>query len=557
MIFLLFTIPIVTTLAYVVSDRFLYLNINKLTTNDPAVSITNNTSHKLKTFNKLYILSDKKWNYKLKLLFNSTIILYFNVITIIIYEIIQYEHIDENSSSNRMDKEERLQQYFLITYCIPLMMQLLSILLSFVFPFIIITLGLKKFNLTQQKNLIITSTALTAIAYQLIINNIINLHNEEASILLKLALLGLIFMSSLSAIGCVVTTYYHYFLSKNEGNYSGGKKKYSPIKLIKKIFETPNDTILYGCLMDLIFLYYCNFKNLLTIFIKIPKNLANLDIIYGLDKITKDKNSNKESSNPIVVTIVNIINLFYYSQDEKVDQVLMVKVISILLSFSLFLLCFNYILSFLRNGLNILMYYFDIHQESIISDKPAVKITPVITNNQELPIFNSNVGTNSRASLPSHIKNFIFLEFLGIYILATILVILKLFLTKEFEEYLSRYVLNNWMSINVQQSQSTVINTDTENEKSFFLIECMKWIVNVKQFPLLNKLVIINFKDNESILDNVQVLFDMSFEITWGILIIAILAFEISRIKHSDSTEHLLINSVISSYKNIKRKIVH
>ena len=557
MIFLLFTIPIVTTLAYVVSDRFLYLNINKLTTNDPAVSITNNTSHKLKTFNKLYILSDKKWNYKLKLLFNSTIILYFNVITIIIYEIIQYEHIDENSSSNRMDKEERLQQYFLITYCIPLMMQLLSILLSFVFPFIIITLGLKKFNLTQQKNLIITSTALTAIAYQLIINNIINLHNEEASILLKLALLGLIFMSSLSAIGCVVTTYYHYFLSKNEGNYSGGKKKYSPIKLIKKIFETPNDTILYSCLMDLIFLYYCNFKNLLTIFIKIPKNLANLDIIYGLDRITKDKNSNKESSNPIVVTIVNIINLFYYSQDEKVDQVLMVKVISILLSFSLFLLCFNYILSFLRNGLNILMYYFDIHQESIISDKPAVKITPVITNNQELPIFNSNVGTNSRASLPSHIKNFIFLEFLGIYILATILVILKLFLTKEFEEYLSRYVLNNWMSINVQQSQSTVINTDTENEKSFFLIECMKWIVNVKQFPLLNKLVIINFKDNESILDNVQVLFDMSFEITWGILIIAILAFEISRIKHSDSTEHLLINSVISSYKNIKRKIVH
>ena len=557
MIFLLFTIPIVTSLAYVVSDRFLYLNINKLTTNDPAVSITNNTSHKLKTFNKLYILSDKKWNYKLKLLFNSTIILYFNVITIIIYEIIQYEHIDENSSNNRMDKEERIQQYFLITYCIPLMMQLLSILLSFVFPFIIITLGLKKFNLTQQKNLIITSTALTAIAYQLIINNIINLHNEEASILLKLALLGLIFMSSLSAIGCVVTTYYHYFLSKNEGNYSGGKKKYSPIKLIKKIFETPNDTILYSCLMDLIFLYYCNFKNLLTIFIKIPKNLANLDIIYGLDRITKDKNSNKESSNPIVVTIVNIINLFYYSQDEKVDQVLMVKVISILLSFSLFLLCFNYILSFLRNGLNILMYYFDIHQESIISDKPAVKITPVITNNQELPIFNSNVGTNSRASLPSHIKNFIFLEFLGIYILATILVILKLFLTKEFEEYLSRYVLNNWMSINVQQSQSTVINTDTENEKSFFLIECMKWIVNVKQFPLLNKLVIINFKDNESILDNVQVLFDMSFEITWGILIIAILAFEISRIKHSDSTEHLFINTVINSYKNIKRKIIH
>ncbi|KAL6926057.1 hypothetical protein ACO0SA_000667 [Hanseniaspora valbyensis] len=557
MIFLLFTIPIVTSLAYVVSDRFLYLNINKLTTNDPAVSITNNTSHKLKTFNKLYILSDKKWNYKLKLLFNSTIILYFNVITIIIYEIIQYEHIDENSSKNRMDKEERIQQYFLITYCIPLMMQLLSILLSFVFPFIIITLGLKKFNLTQQKNLIITSTALTAIAYQLIINNIINLHNEEASILLKLALLGLIFMSSLSAIGCVVTTYYHYFLSKNKGNYPEGKKKYSPIKLIKKIIETPNDTILYSCLMDLIFLYYCNFKNLLTIFIKIPKNLVNLDIIYGLDKITKDKNSNKESSNPIVVTIVNIINLFYYSQDEKVDQVLMVKVISILLSFSLFLLCFNYILSFLRNGLNILMYYFDIHQENIISDKPAVKISPVITNNQELPIFNSNVGTNSRANLPSHIKNFIFLEFLGIYILATILVILKLFLTKEFEEYLSRYVLNNWMSINVQKSQSTVINTDTENEKSFFLIECMKWIVNVKQFPLLNKLVIINFKDNESILDNVQVLFDMSFEITWGILIIAILAFEISRIKHSDSTEHLFINSVINSYKNIKRKIIH
>lgn len=548
MIFLLFTIPFVTFLGFVISEKYLFLSINKLTTNDPVVSMTINGQQKLQTLNKLYTITDKKWNYRLKLLFNGTIILYFNIIAIIIYEIIQYEHVDE-SSGNQMDKDEKLQQVFLVKHCIPFMMQILSFLLSFLFPFIIISLGLKKFSLVKQKNLVFVALTLTLLSYQMIINNVINLKNEEASILLKLAIVGLIFMSSLSAIGCIVTTYNHYFLSKNQVKQQSHKPNYSPKQLFKEIINSPKNSLLYSQLVDLVFLYYCNFKNLLTIFIKIPKNLANLDIIYGLDKITQETGKdNKQTSNPIVVTIVNIINFFFYSQDEKVDQVLMVKVVSILLSFSLFLLCFNYILSFLRNGLNILMYYFSFNQKhNKINFAP--QIAPV--SNNELPMFNPETVKNSRTELPSHIKNFIFLEFLGIYILATILVILKLFLTKEFEQYLSRYVLNNWITINKQETQSALIKTESESEKTSFLVSCLIWGVNLPQFPLLNKLVMINYEKKANILANVQVLFDLSFEITWGLLILSILSFEIYRFKYSNANEHSIINVIVKGYKKM------
>lgn len=548
MIFLLFTIPFVTFLGFVISEKFLFLSINKLTTNDPVVAMNINGQQKLKILNKLYTITDKKWNYRLKLLFDGTIILYFNIIAIIIYEIIQYEHVDE-SSGNQMDKDEKLQQVFLVKHCIPFLMQILSFLLSFLFPFIIITLGLRKFNLVKQQNLMFVAFTLTLFSYQMIINNVINLKNDEASILLKLAIVGLIFMSSLSAIGCIVTTYNHYFLSHNELKQQSHKPYYSPKQLLKEILNSPKNSWLYSQLVDLVFLYYCNFKNLLTIFIKIPKNLANLDIIYGLDKITQETGKdNKQQSNPIVVTIVNIINFFYYSQDEKVDQVLMVKIISILLSFSLFLLCFNYILSFLRNGLNILMYYFSLNQKHNTSN-----ISPQIpsVSNKELPMFNPETVKSSRSELPSHIKNFIFLEFLGIYILATILVILKLFLTKEFEEYLSRYVLNNWISINKQETQSSLIKTEIENEKASFLVNFLRWVVNLPQFPLLNKLVIINYEKKASILANVQVLFDISFEITWGLLILLILSFEIYRFKYANVKEHSMISIVMKGYKKI------
>ncbi|XBW35304.1 hypothetical protein QEN19_000871 [Hanseniaspora menglaensis] len=547
MLFILLCVPSVTFLSYIIGQKLLYLNINKLTTNDPVVAISNSPAHKLKTFNDLYIVADKKWNSRLNWLFNLTITLYFNIIAVIIYEIVQYEHSD-NSGTTKTNKDDNFQQIILVQYYIPLMMQILSALLSFIFPFIIIFLGLKKFNFVKQKNLIFVSTMTTICFYQLIINNIIGLKNEEASILLKLALLGLIFMSSLSATGCVLTTYYHYVLSKNESNNENknSRKNYSFKEIFKQIINSPENIGLYSILMDVIFLYYCNFKNLLTVFIKLPKSLMNLDIIYGLDKITTEsKNKKKEATNPIVATIVNIINFFYYSQDEKVDEVLLIKIISILLSFSLFLLCFNYILSFLRNGLAIFIYYFDIHYDKISSS------SGILSSSKELPVFNSNMSSNKKTKLPSHIKNFIFLEFLGVYILATILVILKLFLTKEFEEYLSRSVLSNWLSVNIHENQSALINTENGGDDISVAVKILKGIINLPQLPFLNKLIMIKVTDNGSILDHVQFLFDISFQITWGLVFIVIIAFELYLSKYSSTTDYLMINLVSHAFKKI------
>ena len=141
MIFLLFTLPLVVVFAYVIADKLLYININKLTAYDPANK--NNTPNKrsLKNFSKLFTVQDKKWNKRLRLFFIFTMVLYFTFISTVIYEIIQYEHIDD---SKLIDNDEKLQQVFIINFCIPIMLKLLSIFLSFVIPFIIIFLGLQK-----------------------------------------------------------------------------------------------------------------------------------------------------------------------------------------------------------------------------------------------------------------------------------------------------------------------------------------------------------------------------------------------------------------------------
>lgn len=276
MIFLLFTLPFITFIAYVTSDKLLYLNINKLTSYDPLTS-SNNTSNKLqfKNFSKLFTVQDKKWNKRLRLFFIFIIALYFNFISIIIYEIFQYEHIDDNVV---MDDAEKLQQVFITTFCIPLMFNLLSVLLSFVIPFTIIFLGLQKFHLVKTfKQLLITSILMTFLCYQIIVNNIVNLNNQKASILLKIGVIGMIIMSSLSAIGCVITTYYHYFLKNNNKISSVSERSHQTSEniftILKKIINDPKNHLLYSLFMDTIFLYYCNFKNIVTLFSKFQRVL--------------------------------------------------------------------------------------------------------------------------------------------------------------------------------------------------------------------------------------------------------------------------------------------
>lgn len=540
MIFLLFTLPFITFIAYVTSDKLLYLNINKLTSYDPLTS-SNNTSNKLqfKNFSKLFTVQDKKWNKRLRLFFIFIIALYFNFIFIIIYEIFQYEHIDDNVV---MDDAEKLQQVFITTFCIPLMLSLLSVLLSFVIPFTIIFLGLQKFHLVKTfKQLLITSILMTFVCYQIIVNNIVNLNNQKASILLKIGVIGMIIMSSLSAIGCVITTYYHYFLKNNNKISSVSERSHQTseniFNILKKIINDPKNHLLYSLFMDTIFLYYCNFKNIVTLFFKIPKSVANLDIVYGLNKITTDESKN---ANPMVTSIINIINFFYYTEDEKIDQVFMIKLISILLSFSLFILCFSYILSFLRNGLNILIYYFDL---TLDGNKKEMEFS---NDNQNLPRYKQTSAINN----PSHIKNFIFAEFVGIYIVATTLVILKLFLPAEIEEFISKKVFNNWMSINVE-TQSKLINTSADASANI-MMRLYNWLLSIPQFPLINKLVLIK-ANNLSVFDNIQFIFDISFQFTWCFLVLGILGFEIYSSKILGNDDHLLISFLADKYSTISR----
>ncbi|CAI8506380.1 unnamed protein product [Hanseniaspora opuntiae] len=540
MIFLLFTLPFITFIAYVTSDKLLYLNINKLTSYDPLTS-SNNTSNKLqfKNFSKLFTVQDKKWNKRLRLFFIFIIALYFNFISIIIYEIFQYEHIDDNVV---MDDAEKLQQVFITTFCIPLMFNLLSVLLSFVIPFTIIFLGLQKFHLVKTfKQLLITSILMTFLCYQIIVNNIVNLNNQKASILLKIGVIGMIIMSSLSAIGCVITTYYHYFLKNNNKISSVSERSHQTSEniftILKKIINDPKNHLLYSLFMDTIFLYYCNFKNIVTLFFKIPKSVANLDIVYGLNKITTDELKN---ANPMVTSIINIINFFYYTEDEKIDQVFMIKLISILLSFSLFILCFSYILSFLRNGLNILIYYFDL---TLDGNKKEGEFS---NDNQNLPRYKQTSAINN----PSHIKNFIFAEFVGIYIVATTLVILKLFLPAEIEEFISKKVFNNWMSINVE-TQSKLINTSADASANI-MMRLYNWLLSIPQFPLINKLVLIK-ANNLSVFDNIQFIFDISFQFTWCFLVLGILGFEIYSSKILGNDDHLLISFIADKYSTISR----
>lgn len=540
MIFLLFTLPFITFIAYVTSDKLLYLNINKLTSCDPLTS-SNNTSNKLQfeNFSKLFTVQDKKWNKRLRLFFIFIIALYFNFISIIIYEIFQYEHIDDNVV---MDDAEKLQQVFITTFCIPLMFNLLSVLLSFVIPFTIIFLGLQKFHLVKTfKQLLITSILMTFLCYQIIVNNIVNLNNQKASILLKIGVIGMIIMSSLSAIGCVITTYYHYFLKNNNKISSVSERSHQTSEniftILKKIINDPKNHLLYSLFMDTIFLYYCNFKNIVTLFFKIPKSVANLDIVYGLNKITTDELKN---ANPMVTSIINIINFFYYTEDEKIDQVFMIKLISILLSFSLFILCFSYILSFLRNGLNILIYYFDL---TLDGNKKEGEFS---NDNQNLPRYKQTSAINN----PSHIKNFIFAEFVGIYIVATTLVILKLFLPAEIEEFISKKVFNNWMSINVE-TQSKLINTSADASANI-MMRLYNWLLSIPQFPLINKLVLIK-ANNLSVFDNIQFIFDISFQFTWCFLVLGILGFEIYSSKILGNDDHLLISFIADKYSTISR----
>jgi hypothetical protein len=540
MIFLLFTLPFITFIAYVTSDKLLYLNINKLTSCDPLTS-SNNTSNKLqfKNFSKLFTVQDKKWNKRLRLFFIFIIALYFNFISIIIYEIFQYEHIDDNVV---MDDAEKLQQVFITTFCIPLMFNLLSVLLSFVIPFTIIFLGLQKFHLVKTfKQLLITSILMTFLCYQIIVNNIVNLNNQKASILLKIGVVGMIIMSSLSAIGCVITTYYHYFLKNNNKISSVSERSHQTSEniftILKKIINDPKNHLLYSLFMDTIFLHYCNFKNIVTLFFKIPKSVANLDIVYGLNKITTDESKN---ANPMVTSIINIINFFYYTEDEKIDQVFMIKLISILLSFSLFILCFSYILSFLRNGLNILIYYFDL---TLDGNKKEGEFS---NENQNLPRYKQTSAINN----PSHIKNFIFAEFVGIYIVATTLVILKLFLPAEIEEFISKKVFNNWMSINVE-TQSKLINTSADASANI-MMRLYNWLLSIPQFPLINKLVLIK-ANNLSVFDNIQFIFDISFQFTWCFLVLGILGFEIYSSKILGNDDHLLISFIADKYSTISR----
>ncbi|KAL6938703.1 hypothetical protein ACO0OL_001251 [Hanseniaspora opuntiae] len=289
--------------------------------------------------------------------------------------------------------------------------------------------------------------------------------------------------------------------------------------------------------MDTIFLYYCNFKNIVTLFFKIPKSVANLDIVYGLNKITTDESKN---ANPMVTSIINIINFFYYTEDEKIDQVFMIKLISILLSFSLFILCFSYILSFLRNGLNILIYYFDL---TLDGNKKEMEFS---NDNQNLPRYKQTSAINN----PSHIKNFIFAEFVGIYIVATTLVILKLFLPAEIEEFISKKVFNNWMSINVE-TQSKLINTSADASANI-MMRLYNWLLSIPQFPLINKLVLIK-ANNLSVFDNIQFIFDISFQFTWCFLVLGILGFEIYSSKILGNDDHLLISFIADKYSTISR----
>ncbi|KAL6934800.1 hypothetical protein ACO0R3_000764 [Hanseniaspora guilliermondii] len=425
------------------------------------------------------------------------------------------------------------------------MLNFLSVLLSFVIPFTIIFLGLQKFHLVKTfKQLLITSILLTFICYQFIVNNIVNLNNQKASILIKIGVIGMIIMSSLSAIGCVITTYYHYFLKKNNKISSVFDKSHQStdniFNIIRKIIKDPKNHLLYSLFMDTIFLYYCNFKNFVTLFFKIPKSVANLDIVYGLNKITTDESKN---TNPMVTSIINIINFFYYTEDEKIDQVFMIKLISILLSFSLFILCFSYILSFLRNGLNILIYYFDLNLDR---NKGEMEFDDDVDDNQNLPRYKQTSTINN----PSHIKNFIFAEFVGIYIVATTLVILKLFLPAEIEEFMSKKVFNNWMSINVE-AQSKLINTSSDANQNF-IMRCFNWMLSIPQFPFINKLVLIK-SNNLTVFDNIQFIFDISFQFTWCFLVMGILGFEIYSSKILGNDDHLLISFIADKYSTISR----
>ena len=152
---------------------------------------------------------------------------------------------------------------------------------------------------------------------------------------------------------------------------------------------------------------------------------------------------------------------------------------------------------------------------------------------------------------PSHIKNFIFAEFVGIYIVATTLVIFKLFLPAEFEEYMTNKIFNNWMTINVAKTQSKLIDTSS-SENVNYVMKFFNFFINIPQFPLLNKLVLIN-SNNLAIFDNIQSIFDISFQISWFILVLGILAFEIYSSKILGNDDHLLISLIADKYTTISR----
>lgn len=169
--------------------------------------------------------------------------------------------------------------------------------------------------------------------------------------------------------------------------------------------------ILYNA-FQLTFFLFCIFKLIVVFGINLPKQISYR--ILSPKDIHFENFGKENEADPLAVSLANILDIVLFTFDHQQELDSLSKLISLIFSLSMFACSLSTVLSTISRLLSILPLKFQLFALSVIA---------LDQKNSKLPVSTKDNQTSMNEAEPSIIKNLIFVELVGVYILATILLI--------------------------------------------------------------------------------------------------------------------------------------
>ncbi|SCU83741.1 LAMI_0C04434g1_1 [Lachancea mirantina] len=359
-----------------------------------------------------YAVESKKFNATLRSLFSLNFGLYLIAIEMTLLQI-----------KNADIKESHSFASGIIWPCISAG---LMVSLIFAQPYLICLSVLSKFLGDRYSRDAIVAMTSTAMILWVLSLNLLNFgpFKHTQNLLTKLSIVGVSVMAFLSGVASVSTPFYaissfwrkYKTHARAEFNssadvFTSGRKASNQEKKSSKLKSKVIDN--FKSIFKIIFLFYCIYKLYSVFFRRIPaiiKHVHHDANDADFERFTSAENNSP--SDPLAVTLAKILDFLFLKLNYQQELDSFTKLISLILSVSLFACSFTTVLTTVSYLITVLPLQGNIGALRSLGDADSTDPLPLYNNEQQ-----------RRKKPVSIIKNFVISELTGVYVSATILMI--------------------------------------------------------------------------------------------------------------------------------------